>query len=440
MPPQIKPPLWVTHAHRTAEDPAQEGGEAAANLSVTPEVCWGRRVRSRRIRRVIHPPGRCPGSHHHQHLKEPSLSGEVGQVRSTLCDPAWLAANFCSSGWRKDLEHILRVYYKFSIASFREAEWARVKEWFFDHFLQYKEEALALKEARPMDFMVYVRDLFYQATGLHLDGLGSFTGWIKRGSYHHGLVAWQGRLHECLHLTGAPLPRWPQVSPSKSHRESQMKSDAQTHSSSRPSAGATAAPIAETPVAEVPVAETPITKAPVDETPGAEAPAAPSSTPAPMETGRAGNGQLWADQMEAGEEEAFHRSRPAKRARSQSGRRKPKQPLPFPLWDSEGRLASVSQLYAHAAEQPVAKHNVAGSTIMHLHPEMLLQNARHLGNQVTCMIAEYHLTASVRGPSSLSPIVPQEAAALLPALKHYVPGIAFDTAGIQPWTGPRPSR
>ena len=57
---------------------------------------------------------------------------------------------------------------------------------------------------------------------------------------------------------------------------------------------------------------------------------------------------------------------------------------------------------------------------------MLLQNARCLGNQVTCMIAEYHLTSSARGPSSLSPIIPQEAAALLPPLKNYVPGITFE--------------
>ena len=63
---------------------------------------------------------------------------------------------------------------------------------------------------------------------------------------------------------------------------------------------------------------------------------------------------------------------------------------------------------------------------MHLHPEVLLQNARHLGNQVACMIAEYYLTASARGSSSLSPIIPQEAAALLPALKNYVPGVAFE--------------
>ena len=219
-----------------------------------------------------------------------------GQPRSTLCDPMWLAANIRSSGWRKDLEHILWVYYKFSIASFREVEWARVKERFFDHFLQYKEEALALKEAHPMDFMAYIQDHFHQATGIHLDGLRSFTGWIKWGSYYHGLVARQGHLHECLHLMGAPLPRWPQVAPSESCQKSQMKSDAQTPSSSRPSAGATAALITETPVvavpvAEAPVAETPIMEASVDETLGAEAPAAPCSTPAPMETGRVGNGQ-----------------------------------------------------------------------------------------------------------------------------------------------------
>ena len=42
------------------------------------------------------------------------------------------------------------------------------------------------------------------------------------------------------------------------------------------------------------------------------------------------------------------------------------------------------------------------------------------------MIVECHLTSSARGPSSLSPIIPQEAAALLPALKNYVPSIAFE--------------
>ena len=154
----------------------------------------------------------------------------------------------------------------------------RLKETFFEYFLPHKEEALGLKERCLMDFMAYIEENFYKATGLHLVGLRSFTGWIKQGSYYHRLVAQQGRLHECPHLAGVPLPRWPQVTPSKSCQESQVKSDAQTTSSSRPSVGATAAPVA------------------------------PSGTPAPMKTGGAGDGQSWAEQMEAGEDEAFQRS------------------------------------------------------------------------------------------------------------------------------------
>ena len=158
---------------------------------------------------------------------------------------------------------------------------------------------------------------------------------------------------------------------------------------------ATVAPVAETPVAEAPVMENPIAEAPVNETPGTRAPVAPSGTPAPMETGGVGDGQSRAEQMEAGEDEAFQRSRPAKRPRSQSRKREPKLPLPFPLQDSEGRLASVSQLYKHVAAQPATHHNVASRGIMYLHLEMLPQKATHLGNQVTCMITEYHLNGPI---------------------------------------------
>ena len=100
--------------------------------------------------------------------------------------------------------------------------------------------------------------------------------------------------------------------------------------------------------------------------------------------------------------------------------------LSFPLQDSEGRLASVSQLYEHVGEQPVTCHNVAGRGIMHLHMEMLPGKAMCLGNQVTCMIAEYHLTGSAQGSSSLSQILPAEAAALLSLIKNYIPSVAFE--------------
>ena len=346
-------------------------------------------------------------------------------MRSALRNPVRLAVNFRSSGWRKDLEHILKVYYRYSVDYFTEADWSRIKEQFFDHFLQHKKEALELKEARPLDFMAYVQDLFYQATGIHLDGLGSFTRWIKKGSYYHGIVARQGRLQECPHLAGAPLPRWPQVAPSESRWESQMRSEAQTPSSSRPSVGATAVPVAETPIAEAPVAEAAVAETPVMEETLAEAPVTPSLPPAPMETGGVGNGQSWVEQMETVEEEPFQRRRLAKHPRSQSRRHELTSRLPFPLQDSEGRFASISRLYEHAAAQPAAPHNVAGRVIIHLHPDLLPQKATCLGNQVACMIAEYHLTVSAR-QSSLRPIILHEAAPLLPPLKNYVPGVSFE--------------
>ena len=173
-------------------------------------------------------------------------------------------------------------------------------------------------------------------------------------------------------------------------------------------------------MAEAAVAETSI----MEET-LAEAPIAPSFPPTPMETGGVGNGQSWAEQMEAEEEEPFQRSRLAKHPRSQSRRCEPISWLSFPLQDSEGRFASISQLYEHAAAQPAAPHNVAGCVIMHLHPNLLPQKATCLGNQVACMIAEYHLTVSAR-QSSLRPIIPHEVAPLLPPLKNYVSGVSFE--------------
>ena len=186
-----------------------------------------------------------------------------------------------------------------------------------------------------------------------------------------------------------------------------------------------AVPVAETPIAEAPVEEAAVAETSAMEETPAEAPVAPSFPPTPMETGGAGNGQSWAEQVEAVEEEPFQRRRPAKFPRSQSRRREPTSWLPFPLQDGEGRFASISQLYEHAAAQPATPHNVAGRAIMHLHPDLLPQKATCLGNQVACMIAEYHLTASAH-QLSLRLIIPHEAAPLLPPLKNYVPGVSFE--------------
>ena len=65
---------------------------------------------------------------------------------------------------------------------------------------------------------------------------------------------------------------------------------------------------------------------------------------------------------------------------------------------------------------------------MHLHLEMLPRKATCLGNQVVCMIAEYNLTGSARGLSSLSPLLLEVTTTLLPSIKDYVPGVTFEGA------------
>ena len=150
---------------------------------------------------------------------------------------------------------------------------------------------------------------------------------------------------------------------------------------------------------------------------------ATSDVPAPMETGGAGDGQSWAEQAEA--EDNFKRDRPVKHCRSQLRRQEDRSTLPFPLQDDEGRHTSTQQLYEHAGQQPLACHNVAMVGITHLHPEVLPCEARSLGNQVLCMIAEYHLTSNAQGSLSLSPVLLEGARDLLPPIEGYIGGGTF---------------
>ena len=156
-------------------------------------------------------------------------------MRALPKDPLKKAANYRSARWRKDLEHVLKVYYRHNVTSFKEVEWAKMKGKFFTHLLQCKEEWSDIKENRPVDYMPYMEDHFYAAMGLRLNGLRDFTRWIKKGSYYHGLVARQGHLHKCPYLVGVVLHGWPQTTPSESCGVSQKKAETPATSSSAPS-------------------------------------------------------------------------------------------------------------------------------------------------------------------------------------------------------------
>ena len=198
---------------------------------------------------------------------------------------------------------------------------------------------------------------------------------VKGGSYYHGLVARKGQLHKCPHLVAVQLPRWPQITPSESCQVSQRRE------------------------------KTPGTSPHVPSKKPSVAEGALSDIPAPTETGGVGDGWSWAEQAKASTDDEFGRDRPVKHHQSESRRHGGRPILPFLLQDDDGRCASVQQLYKHAGEQPQAHLDVATWGITHQYPDVEPCEANSLGNQVLCMIAEYHLTGLAQGSSSISPVL-----------------------------------
>ena len=110
---------------------------------------------------------------------------------------------------------------------------------------------------------------------------------------------------------------------------------------------------------------------------------------------------------------------------SQSRRCENRPTYPFPLQDEEGRCNSTQEIYRHSGQQPPAHHNAATMGITYLHLEVLPRDAQSLGNQVFCMIVEYHLAGHAQGSSSLSLVLPEALTELLPPLDKYTEGVGF---------------
>ena len=242
--------------------------------------------------------------------------------------------------------------------------------------------------------MPYKECHFHTLTSIRLKGLSQFTGWIKPGSYYHGVVAKKGQLHLCLHLVGTAPPKGSQVCPSQSHPVTQKE-------------------------------ETPITSPPTLGTESSMTQGAHSDPPMPMETGGVGDGRSWVEQAKASAEEEWRRDRPTKHHRSLSRKWQGRSTNPFPLQDNKGRYETVEQLYWHAGECPPACHDVAAQEMACHHPDMELGMAKILNNQVLCMISEYHLTCLSQGPSYVSLVLPEAAKDLLPSVEEYMAGGGF---------------
>ena len=266
---------------------------------------------------------------------------------------------------------------------------------FFEYLGKHQEEWKTIKEEKPLQYMPQMERHFQALTSIKVKELSQFTGWIKPGSYYHGVVARKDQLHLCLHLAGTALPKGLQICPSQTHTVMQKKE------------------------------ETPTTSHPMLGREGSMTQGAHSNPPIPMETGRAGDGQSWAEQAEASTEEEWRRGRPAKHHWSSSRKWEGRSTNPFPLQDNEGRNEVVQQLYRHAGELTLACHNVAAQGMARHHPDMEPCKAKSLNNQVLCMISEYHLTSLSQGSSCVSLVLLEAVKDLLPLVEEYTTGSGF---------------
>ena len=258
--------------------------------------------------------------------------------------------HYRSAGWKKDLDHILGSFYSYSYPSHNEGEWKKLKTKFFKYLGQHQEEWRAIKEEKPLQYMLYMESCFQALTAIRLKGLSQFTGWIKPGSYYHGVVARKGQLYMCLHLAGTEPPKGLQICPSQTHSVTQKEE------------------------------ETPTTSLHMLGKEGSATQGACSNSPTPMETGGVGDGQSWAEQAEASATEEWGRGRPAKHCCSASRKQEGRSTNPFPLQDSKGRHEVVQQLYWHAGELTLAHHDVAAQGMAHHYPGMGSGEAKSLNN------------------------------------------------------------
>ena len=184
----VQPPGQSTRRGVTfdssADKAAPAGGQSTEDRRRQRTRGWGdggrsashpRGAQEKTSRQTPHPEGDLPSGATpnvpQTTASEGTLPQRGGWAKTLPRDPVRLAAKYWSAGWRKDLEHVLKVYYKHNSTSYKEAEWVKVKNKFFAHFLLHKEEALGIKEGHPMDFMPYIEDQWWRATGLRLHGL-----------------------------------------------------------------------------------------------------------------------------------------------------------------------------------------------------------------------------------------------------------------------------
>ena len=73
-------------------------------------------------------------------------------------NPLESVVHYRSQGWRKDLNHIFKAYYKYNFSSFKESEWNKLRDKVLEHLLPHRDEWRSIKENDPLQYMPYMEE------------------------------------------------------------------------------------------------------------------------------------------------------------------------------------------------------------------------------------------------------------------------------------------
>ena len=70
--------------------------------------------------------------------------------KGASANPLESLSNFRSSGWKKDLSHILRGFYLYNYPSKMEVDWEKLRVKFLKHLGQHQDKWKTIKEEAPL--------------------------------------------------------------------------------------------------------------------------------------------------------------------------------------------------------------------------------------------------------------------------------------------------
>ena len=104
---------------------------------------------------------------------------------------------------------------------------------------------------------------------------------------------------------------------------------------------------------------------------------------------------------------------------------------PAAVMPGANRSKELKEVFSYATTLDSPRGNIASPAVEACYPALLPSQQRTLSIQVLTMIADYHMTCVIHGPSLISPITSQEIEEKLPPLTDYTPSLGMGVTDVR---------